>query len=170
MRGGPKQIASLTQNLTRTILARPGSRLTKLKLAWFDIVGSEFASRTMPLKLAQSTLHHRDMTRPTVAPKSCLWLEVESADALMLHYAAPDIISRINRYFGEVVVTDVRFHHTYNPGFLGEHEKKEDVTLALTLAEEEQLRNETGKIVDSGMRETLLNFGRALRLMKKRSK
>ena len=103
MRGGEARgIADLIPAIGETSFRRFGFVQSSLVSRWAEIAGPRYAAMASPEsiafprgKKAEGTLH----------------LVVTSATAIFMQHAEPEIIARVNRFFGYEAVVRVRYRH-----------------------------------------------------------
>jgi hypothetical protein len=100
--GGPRRLVALLGRALGPAARRRGFAEASLLADWPGIVGPELASRASPARLAFPA----GRTGGAV-----LHLHVSSAAALELQHREPQILERINGYFGHVVVARLRLVH-----------------------------------------------------------
>ncbi|WHO39187.1 DciA family protein [Sphingobium sp. AP49] len=96
--GAPRAIADLMPEIGRTAFRKFGFVQSSIVTRWNDIVGVDYAAITAP-----------ESIRFPVGQKSggTLQLTVMSGHAPMIQHALPDIIERVNRFFGYAAVVKV---------------------------------------------------------------
>ena len=96
--GAPRAIADLMPEIGRTAFRKFGFVQSSIVTRWNDIVGADYAAITAP-----------ESIRFPVGQKSggTLQLTVMSGHAPMIQHALPDIIERVNRFFGYAAVAKV---------------------------------------------------------------
>lgn len=138
-------------HLAAPALRKRGFAQAKLITDWPAIVGEEMARYTVPQKLAFPRSSKTD---------AILHLRVASGYALELQHSAPQIIDRINGFFGYRAVADLR----YAQGPIPPQRKPRRVTPPrLNTADEARLQRTVGEMGDTGLRDALLRLGRAVR-------
>ncbi|MEE2997006.1 MAG: DciA family protein [Pseudomonadota bacterium] len=136
-------------------LRKRGFAQTKLITNWPAIVGEMLARETLPQKLVFPRGNRGD---------GILHLRVSSGFALELQHIAPQLIERINDFFGYRAVADFR----YQQGPIPPQGTSRKVQLRrLADADEAQLERSLIDIADPGLREALLGLGRAVRIGRK---
>lgn len=98
-RGGPaRNIADIVPNIGRAAFRRFGFVQSSIVTRWDDIVGSRYAEVSAP-----------ESIRFPVGQKSngTLNLVVASGFAPMIQHVLPEIVERVNRFFGYAAVTKV---------------------------------------------------------------
>ncbi len=96
--GAPRQIADLMPDIGRAAFRKFGFVQSSIVTRWTDIVGSHYAAITAP-----------ESIRFPVGQKAggTLQLTVLSGHAPMIQHVLPDIIDRVNRFFGYAAVAKV---------------------------------------------------------------
>lgn len=95
---GSRAIADLMPEISRTAFRKFGFVQSSIVTRWNDIVGAHYAAVTAP-----------ESIRFPVGQKAggTLQLTVLSGHAPMIQHVLPDIIERVNRFFGYAAVTKV---------------------------------------------------------------
>ncbi|MDE0795363.1 MAG: DciA family protein [Alphaproteobacteria bacterium] len=138
-------------HLAAPALRKRGFAQAKLITDWPAIVGEEMARYTVPQKLVFPRGSKTD---------AILHLRVASGYALELQHSAPQIIDRINGFFGYRAVSDLR----YAQGPIPPQRRPRRVTPPrLNDVDEAQLQSNIGDMGDAGLRDALLRLGRAVR-------
>jgi hypothetical protein len=101
-RFGMRRIGDLAPDVGRAAFRRFGFVQSSVVTRWTEIVGERYATVCQPdmIRFPQGT--RADGT---------LHLTVESAAATMIQHVVPDIIARVNRFFGYAAVASVRLNH-----------------------------------------------------------
>jgi hypothetical protein len=99
--GGPRPIAASVQPVASRALGRRSLAERGLLSEWPEIVGAEVARHCLPRKLA---FPRRNERRDGV-----LTLRVEPGWALELQHLSPQVIERVNGYFGYPAVAQLKF-------------------------------------------------------------
>lgn len=145
-------------HLAAPALRKRGFAQAKLITDWPAIVGEAMARDTVPQKLVFPRGSKTD---------AVLHLRVASGYALELQHSAPQIIDRINVFFGYRAVSDLR----YSQGPIPAQKMPRRVTPArLNDIDEAQLQQNIGDMGDAGLRDALLRLGRAVRTGRKPEK
>jgi len=90
-RGAMRSLAADLARVAKPVLGKRGFAEGQLVAQWADIVGADLARRLLPEKLSFSRGERRDGT---------LRLRVEPAFALEAQHREPQILERINAFFG----------------------------------------------------------------------
>jgi hypothetical protein len=109
---GARAVGSFLPQLTRKAFARYGFSTAALLTDWAAIVGPELARSTAPERLKwprRPQPVEEDGERSARARQGAtLIVRVEGARALEVQFAAPQILERINAYFGHAAVAHLR--------------------------------------------------------------
>ncbi len=107
-RGGLRALAVSLPRVTKRLFGKRGFAEGGLAADWPGIVGAELATRCRPGKLA--------FARATERREGTLTLRVEAPFATEVQHLAPQIMERINGYFGYRAVARLRLKQVaYNP-------------------------------------------------------
>jgi hypothetical protein len=152
---GPRRIGQTVPNVAGKVLGKRGLAFGALITDWPAIVGHQLSLRTAPDKLMfprgkreEATLHIRAM----------------GAIALELQHLEPQIIERINSFFGYKAVARIKLIHAALPQTARPVTRKRE----LTMDEELSIITGTAAIQDEELRATLERFGRSLLARAKR--
>lgn len=101
-RNGPRQVAELLPDIGRAAFKKFGFVQSSIVSRWGEIVGSRWAAVSAPESL-----------RFPVGKKDggTLTITVRGAHAVTIQHILPDIIERVNRFFGYVAVAKVTIRH-----------------------------------------------------------
>tara|TARA_R110000868_G_scaffold1844_2_gene14546 strand:- start:6930 stop:7469 length:540 start_codon:yes stop_codon:yes gene_type:complete len=139
-------------HLAAPALRKRGFAQARLITEWPSIVGEALARETVPQKLVFQRGSKTD---------AILHLRVASGYALELQHIAPQIIARINGFFGFRAVADLR----YAQGPIPPQRRPRRVTPPrLSDVDEAALRRTVGDMGDSDLQQALLRLGRAVRM------
>jgi hypothetical protein len=150
--GGPRPLAAslrpvagraLGRTLGRRALAERG-----LIAEWVDIVGAEVAGHCLPRKLS--------FPRRSERRDGVLTLRVEPGWALELQHLAPQLIERVNGYFGYRAVAQLRFQQGPVQTTAKAARK---APRPLAPAEQEALRERTSGVANRRLAEALARLG-----------
>lgn len=96
--GAPRQIADLMPDIGRAAFRKFGFVQSSIVTRWQEIVGAHYAAISAP-----------ESIRFPVGKKAggTLQLTVMSGHAPMIQHALPDIVDRVNRFFGYAAVAKV---------------------------------------------------------------
>ena len=96
--GAPRRIADLMPDINRTAFRKFGFVQSSIVTRWAEIVGPHYAAITAP-----------ESIRFPIGQKAggTLQMTVMSGHAPMVQHALPDIVERVNRFFGYAAVAKV---------------------------------------------------------------
>jgi hypothetical protein len=101
-RAGLRALAVTLPKVTRRVFGRRGFAEGGLAIEWPGIVGTEIATHCRPGRLA--------FARASERREGTLTLRVEAPFATEIQHLSPQIIERINGYFGYRAVARLRLH------------------------------------------------------------
>lgn len=146
---GPRRIGQTVPEVAGKVLGKRGLAFGALITDWPSIVGHQLSLRTAPDKLSfprgkreEATLHIRAM----------------GAIALELQHLEPQIIERINSFFGYRAVARIKLIHAALPPRPSAMVRQRP----LTMDEEMSVMTTTATVEDEELRQTLERFGRSL--------
>jgi hypothetical protein len=146
--GRPRALGKAVEKLTRPIFGRRGFSEAAIVTDWASVIGSELARHTRPERIAFNP-HHRS--------EGTLHLRVANSSlALELQHLEPQLIERINRYFGYRAVARVAM--TQGPVKLPE-EKPVPVEKPLDQVTRKALESKVSVVTDPQLREALERLG-----------
>jgi hypothetical protein len=145
-----RALAVTLPRLTRRLIGRGGFAEGGLAADWPGIVGTEMASRCQPGKLV---FRHQSERR-----EGTLTLRVEAPFAVELQHLAPQLIERINGYFGYRAVARLTLRQVplAPPG------ARAPPTAPLSAEDEAALDRRLDEVEDPDLRVALGRLGRAL--------
>ena len=153
---GPRRIGQTVPEVAGKVLGKRGLAFGALITDWPAIVGQQLSLRTAPDKLSfprgkreEATLHIRAM----------------GAIALELQHLEPQIIERINSFFGYRAVAKIKLIHAGLPIVPSPMVRPR----ALTMDEEISVTTTLANVEDDDLRATLERFGRSLLARPKRT-
>jgi hypothetical protein len=142
-------VAAAAARVAAPILKKRGLAEARILTDWRAIVGDSVAQRSAPERLVRAR-------PPTVG--GTLRLRVAGAWALEFQHMAPELIARINGYFGYPAVTRIQFIQAPLPAA----KRAAPPPAPLAAAAEARLAAMTAKIADPDLRARVLALGRAL--------
>jgi hypothetical protein len=154
--GGPRQARTThaASGLSRALGAvlspaarRRGFAAATVLADWHLVVGPVLAARCQPVLLE--------------ARGGVLHLQASSAAALEIQHAAPQLLDRVNTYFGRIVARRLRIVQAPPPP--APALRPEPALRALSAEEALGLRDAVALVADEGLRDALLGLGRSLR-------
>lgn len=144
-------LAATLPRVTRRTLGRHGLAEGGLIADWTAIVGATIAERSLPLRLSFTGGERREGT---------LHVRVSGALALELQHLEPQILERINGYFGYRAVARLRIHQGPVPV---ETSARRAPPPPLAPAAETEIGTLVAAVADDGLRQALQELGRSLR-------
>ncbi len=149
--GGPKALADSLRKVTRRALGQRSLAEQSLILDWPSIAGDDVARMCTPRGLS---FQHRDRRMD-----GTLTLKVQSSQATRLQHLEPQLIERINGYFGYRAVARLRLLHGAAPA-AGEPEAQSEAPAKAPAPHEERTDE---PIADPALRAALARLGRAVK-------
>ena len=107
---GPKALAASLDKVTRPALRKRGIAAAGIVTDWADIVGPELAAETVPQRLMRPRGGGEGGGRGN-ADGGVLHIRVSSALAPELQHLEPQLVERINGYFGYRAVARLKLIH-----------------------------------------------------------
>lgn len=144
-------MAQMVPKLTQTALGKRGLAQANLIVDWPSIIGEEKATACQPEKLIFPRGQRNNGT---------LHLRVTSTMALELQHDSPQLIDRINGYFGYAAVESIRLIQT--PLKQAKIQAKPRPHRTPKSGEIRALENRLEGIEDAELRETLQRLGTAI--------
>ena len=144
-------LAATLPRVTRRTLGRHGLAEGGLIADWTAIVGAMIAERSLPLRLSFAGGERREGT---------LHVRVSGALALELQHLEPQILERINGYFGYRAVGRLRIHQGPVPI---ERRDRREPPPPLGPEAEAEIGTLVAAVDDEGLRQALRDLGRSLR-------
>jgi hypothetical protein len=155
-RRGLAPIAAAAARVTGPLLGKRGLAEARIVTEWRAIVGDQVAARSAPERLL----------RPRQAEAGgTLRLRVAGAWALEFQHMAPDLLARINGYFGYPAVARLQFVQAP----LRAAAAPPPPARPLSAEAERRLAERAAAIADPELRERVIALGRALEQRKSRS-
>ncbi|HYB58411.1 MAG TPA: DciA family protein [Alphaproteobacteria bacterium] len=163
--GSARSLAQLLPKLTRAVMGKRGFAEAGLLADWPAVVGQDVAAKALPERLdfprgerSEGTLHVR----------------VEGAWALALQHLEPQLVERINAYFGYRAVSRLKLHQ----GPLARRAETPpktappaaEVSGAGAVDADAGLAEKLAAVENPGLRAALARFSRALRARAETSK
>jgi hypothetical protein len=148
-RPGLRNVAPIIGNLTRPLVRKRGFFHAEILLHWDQIVGPDMANFTAPIRYSPP--------RGENAGGGTLTIRVSGPAALELQHRMPQIIERVNTYFGYRAVERVKMMQ-------GDVTRPERPVKRPENVPEGEIRPDSEKVIgeieDPALRETLLRLGR----------
>ncbi|WP_207456246.1 DciA family protein [Azospirillum sp. SYSU D00513] len=152
---GPRRIGQTVPEVAGKVLGKRGLAFGALITDWPSIIGHQLSLRTAPDKLSFPRGKREDAT---------LHIRAMGAIALELQHLEPQIIERINSFFGYRAVARIRLVHAALPQTARPAPRRRE----LTMDEEIAVVTGTAAVEDEELRATLERFGRSLLARPKR--
>ncbi|MEI6557662.1 MAG: DciA family protein [Rhodospirillaceae bacterium] len=146
---GPRTFAGILPALTGKALGRRGLAFGGLLAEWPSIVGPRMADRTSPYRIV---FPHGQREN------AVLHLRVATAVALDIQHLEPQIIERINTFFGYKAVARLKLIHAT----MARASRPGPRPRPLSPAAAEAIASAAATISDEGLSQALARFGRAL--------
>ena len=149
-RGSLRAVGQELPRIAGGVLGKRGLGEARLVSEWSAVVGSELAAETLPVKLSFPAGGRKHGT---------LKLRVTSAAALSVQHREPQILERINGFFGYPAVTRLALVQ----GPLPQQEaRRSPPPRALTPEEASALSDRIAQVPDSGLKSALQRLGAAI--------
>ncbi|MEI8394137.1 MAG: DciA family protein [Rhodospirillaceae bacterium] len=145
----PRTLAAILPPLTGKVMGRRGLAFGGLLTEWSSIIGPKNADRTTPIRVV---FPHGQREN------AVLHLRVASSAALDLQHLEPQIIERINGFFGYKAVARLKLIQVHRERPKGPIHRPRP----LSVAEQNIIDASTGTIDDPDLSAALARFGRAL--------
>ena len=153
--GGPKALADSLRKVTRQALGQRSLAEQGLILDWPSIAGGDVARMCTPQGLS---FQHRDRRRD-----GTLTLKVQSSQATRLQHLEPQLIERINGYFGYRAIARLRLLHGAAPAS-GEPDARSEAPASHPAPHPAPHGEQTDEpIADPALRAALARLGRAVK-------
>jgi hypothetical protein len=149
--GGLRRIPDLLTRVLEPAARRRGLAEAKLLAEWPTVVGPGLAARCHPIRLSRSTDRQGGI----------LLLHVAGAAALELQHSEPQVLERINGFFGYDAVSRLRLIQAPLPR--SSHRPVAPLRRSLSDAEESEIARLVSDVRDPGLRAALQGLGRALK-------
>ena len=149
-----KSISKSVQPLTSPVFQRKYVKLGRILSSWEQIAGAEFANIAYPIALKP----RKQREKITFI----LHMATESAQSQRLSYQKELILSRLEHFFGERIITDITIHHASK-----QQPKPFMLQKNLTETEKTYLSDMVSRVDDATLRERLEAFSKTLFLSEK---
>ncbi|MGB0682735.1 MAG: DUF721 domain-containing protein [Magnetovibrionaceae bacterium] len=115
-RGRTRALSSLIEREVKPVFAKRGMADAQIAARWPEIVGPDLARQSAPEKVAYPGRERRGGT---------LHLAVRSGSlAIELQHLEPQLVERINRFFGYGAVARIKVRQTLSPAPIGRDQPK----------------------------------------------
>ncbi len=149
--GGLRRVPDLLRRVLEPAARRRGLAEARLLTDWPMIIGPQLGARCQPVRLA----HDRS------AAGGVLSVHVSSASALELQHSEPQLIERINGFFGYPAVARLRLIQA--PPVRPVKRPERRALRPLDVDELEELRAVVGSLADPELRQALARLGQTIR-------
>lgn len=153
-RGGSRPLADLIGKAMQPAFRKRGFATADLVASWPDIVGERYGERVRPERLLWPRPVERD--GETVPEPATLVVNTDGATALLLTHEMPQILARINGYFGWAAVGRIRI--VQKPVSVPVRKRRPQVR-DLTVAEQRELDARLDGVEHEGLRKALEKLG-----------
>ncbi|MBB6254738.1 DUF721 domain-containing protein [Nitrospirillum iridis] len=150
---GPRPIGRHLNAIAGKALGPHGPAFATLLAEWDAIVGPRLASVALPLKLQFPKGRQDD---------AVLHLGVAGPAALFIQHEEPQILQRLNGFFGFRAVARLKLFQAPPATNRRNRDRPAPVPRRLSAGEAAALENQTGGVADEGLREALASLGRAI--------
>jgi len=148
-RGWMRAVGRELPRVAGRVLGKRGLGEAQLLAEWPAVVGHELAGETLPIKLSFPAGGRKD---------GVLKLRVTSAAALSVQHREPQILERINGFFGYGAVARLALVQ----GPLPDRARAPQAPRALTPAEAAGLAGQVSQVSDPGLKSALERLGAAI--------
>lgn len=154
---GAKPLADLIQPALKPACRKRGFATADLLANWPEIVGQRYGGRSQPEKLIWP--RRKDADAGQFPEPAVLVVRTDGPTALMLQYETPQILERINAFFGWPAVGRLKI--VQRP-LIQSEKKSQEVMRPLTSQELEDIRKKTSGIQNSKLKTALRRLGTAV--------
>jgi hypothetical protein len=102
---GLDRVARFLPGITRKAFEKFGFAYSEIAQHWFDIVGKDIARHTSPERIRWAK---RNSTRQGFPESGSLTIRVDGPRAIEIQHRGPEIIERINRFYGYQAVGAIK--------------------------------------------------------------
>lgn len=152
-----KPLADLIGKAMTPACRKRGFASVDLLASWPDIVGARYAERVQPDKLIWPRRPEEAVLAEEAAPQpATLVVHTDGATALMLSHEMPQIIERINSFYGWAAVGRIKI--VQKPVAIPPQKRRKPLR-ALTVAEQNLLDTQLAGVEHEGLRKALKKLG-----------
>ncbi|MBL0941851.1 MAG: DUF721 domain-containing protein [Alphaproteobacteria bacterium] len=145
----PKNIGLLITKLVQPIFKKRGFAAMNITTDWPYIIGEKWAETTIPEKL---------VFKPNQRQNGTLYLRVQGSAAVLLQHIEPEIIERVNAYFGYKAVASLKMMQGFHQ--ISANQPKKNTPL---MPEKREYIETLLKETDEGpLKEALMQLGMAI--------
>jgi hypothetical protein len=145
----PRPLARIVPKVAGKALGKRGMAFGTLITDWATIMGPDLARSTLPQKLTFPPGQRQDAT---------LHLRVSGSAALDVQHQEPQLIERINAFFGYRAIARIKLIQAPMPGA----PRRPKTLRPMTPEEEAGIQRATGPVEDEDLRDALARLGRAV--------
>ena len=153
-----KLLSTAVPKVTGKVFDRKYTMLGRLLTQWEEIIGSELAFKTQPVKLRY--MKYKEGAKNSAGSNATLEIACTSADATILHYQKNLILERIIRIFGDDWIKDIKFVPEVSSG-KDTLKSRRKSTKNLTEADKKHLSQMLEGVDDPEVRERLESMAKA---------
>ncbi|MTH96027.1 DUF721 domain-containing protein [Roseibium sp. RKSG952] len=156
-RGKTRTLAELVGRAVDPVCRKRGFASVDLLKAWPDVVGARYAERVRPDRLIWPRTGERfDASGTVVSEPATLLVHTDGATALMLTHELPQVIERINTFYGWAAVGRIKIVQKAAPP---RPKSRPKPLRNLTLAEEARIRDTVSGVENDRLRSALEKLG-----------
>lgn len=148
-----RSLSKSVPGLLGKVFERKYIALGRIVTHWKEIVGTEFAERSSPVKI-----HYIKPKQPKDKPTATLEIGASSADCAVLVYQKDVILQRINHLFGDGWIHDIKFLHVEPKRAI----KPPKRTKNLTETEKNHLSQMLESVDDPELKDRLSRLGQSI--------
>jgi hypothetical protein len=145
----PKAMGTLITKLIRPVFKKRGFAAINITTDWPYIIGEKWAESTIPEKL---------VFKPNQRQNGVLYLRVQGSAAVLLQHIEPEIIERVNAYFGYKAVASLRMLQGFHQILASKPAKK----ASLSVEQEEHIVALLKETDEGPLKDALMQLGAAI--------
>jgi len=157
---GLDRLARFLPDITKKAFEKFGFAYSDVAEHWSDIVGEEIARHTSPERIRWP---RRSMPKQGFYESGILTIRVDGPRAIEIQHRGPEIIDRINRFYGYQAISDIKIIQGPLPKRDSEKPVKADVAPQTSPPASETL----DQIEDQDLKAALQKLGQGVRPLKK---
>jgi len=151
-RGRFDRVGASIPKFTDPIFRKRGFASGEIIRRWADIVGPELDQAAKPVKLVYGK---------GASLGGTLTIRARGGAALIIEHSAPQIIARINQFYGYKAVSKIKVVQA-RLGGLGEDQREPRMPATLDPGTESVLQDRLSKIENQGLKDALARLGREI--------
>jgi hypothetical protein len=145
-------ISKSVSSITGKVLTKKHTMLGRIIYHWDELVGDDVASKAVPIKLNYRQVRGKNK-------QFVLTIGANSSVATLLSYRIDLILQRLNRIFGEEIITAIRFEpHVSNDSVIRKGKKKKQ----LNQQDKDFISSVIHDIEDTDLKESLKDLGKSI--------